>query len=173
MKNPEPQRTWWRPLLGTLAIFVVIGVAMAYLFFVQWTSAIPVAPTEVEQVFSAAAREAGGEAPYVEISEEGVVVVHREQEEAHPTKFGMLTIMLWVPHEDEVLRVDVPRWFVRLKTATSFNLGTMISIWRKDWAHLDLDITFDDLARRGPALLLDHRTKTGARILLWTSAEGH
>jgi hypothetical protein len=61
---------------------------------------------------------------------------------------------------------------VRLKTASSFNLGTMIAAARQDWGHLDLSITYNDLRRRGPALVLDHRLENGARIVLWTAKEG-
>jgi len=82
-----------------------------------------------------------------------------------------LTLLGWSSSEEKLLRVDYPRWFVRLKTAASFNLGTMISVARGDWGHLDLSVTFDDLRRRGPGLLLDHRIENGSRILLWTSTK--
>jgi len=172
VKKSAPQRPWLRPLLGALAVIAVAGVVMSYLILVRWTNVIPVEPTEVDQVFAASVLEAGGGAPFIEIADSGVVIVHREQEKSSPKVFETLTIMVWAPNDGKVLRVDCPHWFVRLKTASSFNLGTMISTWRKDWGHLDLNITYDDLVERGPALLLDHRAKTGARILLWTSANG-
>ena len=172
MKKSATQHPWLRPLLSALAVIVVAGVVMSYLFLSRWTNVIQIEPTEVDEVFAAAVLEAGGGAPFIEIADSGVVIVHREQEENSPIVFETLTLLVWAPNDEKVLRVDCPRWFVRLKTASSFNLGTIISIWRKDWGHLDLNITYNDLVERGPALILDHRVKTGARILLWTSANG-
>ncbi len=80
-------------------------------------------------------------------------------------------MLAWTPAEEKILRWTYPRWFVRLKTSSSVNLGTMIAALKKDWDHLDLSVSYADLQRRGPALLLDHRLANGARIMLWTSAK--
>lgn len=167
----QPRR-WLRPLLGICAVVAIAGIAVFLVFLVRWTSVTRIEPSEVDRVFAAAVQEAGGGEPLVEIADNGVVTVHRERPETRPRVFDTLTVLAWAPNDAEVLRVDCPRWFVRLKTASSFNLGTMISIWRQDWGRLDLNITYDDLKKHGPGLILDHRTRTGARILLWTAANG-
>ncbi len=71
-----------------------------------------------------------------------------------------------------MLRLDYPHWFVRLKTMSSLNLGTIIATLRRDWGQIDLSISYADLRRRGPALLLDYRLANGARIVLWTTEKG-
>jgi len=97
------------------------------------------------------------------------VVVHRDQEGDELASFDTLTLLVWTPADGRILRFDYPRWFVRLKTSRSLNQGTFIAMVRKDWGHLDLSVSYNDLRRRGPALLLDHTLENSSRILLWTS----
>ena len=171
MNKTPPRRPWLVPLLFGLAIFVLAAAAMSYLFLVRWTDVTDALPTEAERIFAAAIVEAGGGPPYIEIADDGTVHVHRDQESNELGDFDTLTLLAWTPAEEKILRLDYPRWFVRLKTASSVNLGTMIAAMRKDWGHLDLSVSFNDLRRRGPALLLDHQIENGARIVLWTSTD--
>ncbi len=45
----------------------------------------------------------------------------------------------------------------------------MIAFVFKDWGQLDLSVSYNDLMKRGPALLLDHWMENGSRVVLWTS----
>ncbi len=173
MTAREDRRTrpWLRPLLAALAVIAVAGVVLSFQLLGRWTRVTTVAPAEVDRVFAAARAEAGGGPPYVEIAADGRVTVHHELEPAHPRPFAVLTLLAWSPGEQKAVRIDYPRWFVRLKTSSFVNLGTMIAAARKDWRHLDLQIKYGDLVRRGPAPILDEQSGTGARILLWTSAK--
>ena len=169
MTSPRHRRPWLPPLLGCLAVFGVAAAVMSYLFLVEWVDVDDALPPEARLAFDAAILESGGGVPYIEIAGDGTVTVRREQEGLEFDDFDTLTLLVWSSSEEKLLRVDYPRWFVRIKTMSSFNLGTMISVARGDWGHLDLSVTFDDLRRRGPGLLLDHRNENGSRILLWTS----
>ena len=170
MNEKSPRRPWFRPLMGCLIVFVMAAVTMSYLFLGRWTDVKDAEPSEAGLVFAAAIITAGGGTPYIEIADDGTVLVHHNQEPGEPEKFDTLTLLAWTPTDEKILRLDYPRWFVQLKTSTSVNLGTMIAAARGDWGQLDLSINFDDLSRRGPALLLDHQLENGARIVLWTSA---
>ncbi|MEN8008681.1 MAG: hypothetical protein ABFS42_16855 [Candidatus Krumholzibacteriota bacterium] len=172
MKTDGPHRPWLRPLLGVLIVFAILAAFMSYMFFVRWTDVTDALPTEADRIFAAAIIDAGEGPPYIEIAADGTVVVHREQEGNGTGGFDTLTLLAWTATEKKLLRLDYPGWFVRLKTSSSLNLGTMIAAVRKDWGHLDLSVSYADLARRGPALLLDHRLENGSRIMLWTSAKG-
>jgi len=169
-REDRTTRPWLRPLLGATVVLAAAGVVMSFLFLGRWTRMTAVAPAEVDGVFAAALAEAGGGPPYVEIAADGTVTVHHELEPAHPEPFATLTLLAWSPGEAKAVRIDYPRWFVKLKTSTFVNLGTMIAAARRDWRHLDLQIKYGDLVRRGPGLILDETSLSGARILLWTSA---
>ena len=167
-----PSRPWLRPLLVGLAVFVMAAGAMSFMFFGRWTHVTDALPPEAQRILTAAVVEAGGGPPYIEIAADRTVVVHRSQEVQTPGDFDTLILLFWTPGEEKILRLDYPHWFVRLKTSSSFNLGTMIAAVRKDWGNLDLSVSYDDLVRRGPALLLDHQLANGSRIVVWTAADG-
>jgi hypothetical protein len=64
--------------------------------------------------------------------------------------------------------VAFPFWFVRVKMSATFNLGTLTSALARDWGHLDLRVSVQDLEKRGPGIILDHRLPDGKRLLLWS-----
>lgn len=170
MPEVSAHRPWLRPLLVGVAIFAIAGASMAFVFFVHWTDVSEAQQTEAEQALNAAASQAGGGTPYIEFAEDRTIIIHREQEGSALNSFKNLTVLSWSPDDNKIIRLEYPSWFVRMKTASSLNFGTMIAAVRKDWAHLDLSVSYDDLRRRGPALLLDHQLDSGARIVIWTSA---
>jgi|GEM_PF-2158238 len=171
--DPSPKRRpWVKTLMVGLAIFVLAAVTMSYLFLVEWSEVIPARSPEAELAFAEAILAAGGGPPYIVIAADGTTVVHRDQETGTAPTFGALTLLAWSPGKEKLIRLDYPHWFVRLKTSSSLNLGTMIAFLSQDWENLDLSVTYQDLKRRGPALLLDHQLQNGARIMLWTSASG-
>ena len=172
MKETVRRRPWLKPLLVTVGIFLTAAAVFAYVFLVEWVDVIDVRPAEVEAQFAAALVEAGGGQPYIEITDGDEVVIHHELESPQPRPFDTLTLLAWTPSDGRILRIDYPRWFVRLKTYSSYNLGTAIAMFRRDWEHIDLSIRYKDLQRRGPGLLLDHDLANGARLMLWTSVKG-
>jgi hypothetical protein len=74
-----------------------------------------------------------------------------------------LHVLAWNPDDDRLARVSVPLWVLRLgrrkidilKSSRGFNFES-----------LNLDIA--ELERIGPALVLDYRTPSGERVLIWT-----
>ncbi len=171
-KSSTSGRSRWTPWLLGFLVFALAAAGMSYVFFSRWTEVTDALPPEAERLFRSAVVEAGGGTPYIEFSADGTALIHHEQEGTGPVDFHTLTLLAWLPEEEKVLRIDYPRWFVWLKTFSSLNLGTMISVVRRDWKHLDLSVSYEDLRRRGPGLLLDHRMANGTRILLWTTPGG-
>lgn len=169
MNKESPKRLWPRRLLGTFLLLAILGLGMSFLFMSRWSEVADALPPEAELAFTAALVEAGGDSPFIEITADGSVVVHRDQGDADTRGFASLSMLAWSASEQKIIRVDYPHWFVRLKLSSSLNLGTMISAVRKDWGHLDLSVSYDDLTRLGPTLILDHQQKSGSRILLWTT----
>ena len=80
-----------------------------------------------------------------------------------PTKPASLKLLAWDPTEDRLVRMDLPFWILRLGRE---KLDILQDGHDLDLAQLDLD--FAELERIGPALVLDHRTPSGERVLIWT-----
>ncbi len=134
----------------------------------NWSEVGTATGTDAERAFGEALAEAGNSAPYLEISAEGTVQIHRELEGDTPLSLETLVVLAWEPEGERLVRVDLPYWFVRMKMTDSLNLGTLLSVLAKDWRNLDLRVAERDLELRGPGLLLDHTSLDGARILLFT-----
>jgi hypothetical protein len=80
-----------------------------------------------------------------------------------PTKPDSLKLLAWDPSEDRLVRMDLPFWILRLGRE---KLDILQDGHDLDFEQLNLD--FAELERIGPALVLDHRTSSGERVLIWT-----
>lgn len=162
------KRRWLGPLILVLLLAAAAGLVVSWLMFSSWSEVRTATGVEIEQAFSEALAEAGNSAPYLEISAQGTVQIHRELEGDTRVALETFVVLAWEPEGERLVRVDLPYWFVRMKMTDSLNLGTLISVLAKDWKNLDLRVAERDLELRGPGLLLDHTRPDGARILLFT-----
>jgi hypothetical protein len=167
---PSPARPGRSRLLRWGLGFVVFAVVMAGISFLtlsSWSELRRATPAEAAAAFAEARATAGGGPAYIAIDPDGTVHVRRELEREEPAELAALHLEAWDPGSGRLVHTRFPYWFVRLKLSRTLNLGTFTTFLAGDWEHLDLAVTEDDLARRGPGLVLDHETAGGARILLW------
>ena len=162
------QRRTWAIVLSSVGILTATMVGLSALLLSRWSELRSATPQDAESAFAGALAGILSPSPYLEIAEDGTVQVHREMESSAPVDLRTLHVLAWEPRAAELLRLDLPFWFVRLKMNRALNLGTLASVLARDWGNLDLRVTEDDLARRGPGLVLAHALPNGARILLWT-----
>ncbi len=156
------------PVVVAFLGFVVVMVGASAFFMFRWSSWERADFSEAEIAFAEARALSGGGTPYLTVSPDHEVQVHRELEGPAPVPLHALHLVAWDPGHERLLRVDYPFWFVRLKLSRAFNLGTLTSAFAQDWQHLDLKVAEDDLQRRGPGLILDVESTDGAHLLLWT-----
>jgi len=158
----------WAGTLVALAVVGAVGLTVSTWLLSTWTSVRTVERTEADRAFADALERSGGGTPYVEITQDGSVSVHREQERSGSLAVRALHVVAQGPVGDRLVEISFPFWFIRLKLSTSLNLGTLTTLLAGDWSHLDLQVTAADLRRRGPGLILDHRPARGGHLLLWT-----
>jgi len=151
-----------------MALLAAAVLALSTWLFSQWTRVRTVEPAEAEQVFAAALARSGDGRPYIEISRDGAVSVHREMEGPRPVPVQALHLVALEPGRQQLVEAAFPFWFVEAKLTGTLNAGTLTTLVAGDWVHLDLRVTEDDLMRRGPGLILDHHPARGGRVLLWT-----
>ena len=106
--------------------------------------------------------------PYLTIAADGTVEVDRTLEQSPVKQLAALHLLAYEPNAGRLVRVRFPFWFVKVKTTHQLNLGTLVSALSSDWDNLNLNVTEDDLAERGPGLVLDHTRADGGRIILWS-----
>jgi hypothetical protein len=71
--------------------------------------------------------------------------------------------MAFDPDEGKVVRMEIPFWLLRLKMR-----GTRFSIGGDSIDLKDLRLTVEDLERFGPTLIVDHKARSGERVLVWS-----
>jgi hypothetical protein len=120
------------------------------------------ARNEVERRFSAARAGLPSTAPLVEIDDAGHVIRMTSLASAR-RPISRLKALAWRPAEQHLVSADTPFWFFRLKgPAARYALsGTGLDLDR-------LQLTPGDLERFGPAVIVDHTSRDGSRLLLWT-----
>jgi len=61
-----------------------------------------------------------------------------------------------------VFRLKAPFWIV------SMNNRRHLRVSRPDGGTIDLQVTIEDLERRGPGLILDRTDERGRQLIVWT-----
>lgn len=163
-----PTRRWIGYLAGVLALLAAAGISVSWFLLSSWSELHVASRPEADQAFMEAMTQAGGGAPYLEISDTGAVLVHRELERPRPVALGTLHLLAWEPDGERLLRMALPFWFIRIKMSGTLNLGTLTTALAGDWEHLDLRVSEQDLEKRGPGIILDHRLSDGKRLLVWS-----
>jgi len=162
------KKRWFGPALIGFAIFAVTMFAVSTVLMSKWTTLAAATAQEAQQSFEDVRARFGATEPYVAIDADGNVRVTRELDLEQTTKLRTLHLMAYEPERAQLVDVAFPYWFVALKLSDSMNLGTMTTVLARDWDHLDLRVTEEELEALGPALVLDHALENGARIMLWT-----
>ncbi len=161
-----------RRRIGTVALILaaiaVSGLGLFLFLFTAWTRVHEAGPDEAARILAGAIPDHATGAAYAQIAPDGTVSVRRDLEGPEPARMKRLHVMGWDRRAGRVVTVEFPWWFVRAKLTDRINLGTLLAATGGDWDNIDLPITQDDLARRGPGLVLDHTTRAGARIVIWS-----
>jgi hypothetical protein len=147
-------------------VLLVCAVAGASIFGVLVWRAVTIERAEhneVERRFGAARAGLPSAAPLVDIDDAGRVTRMTPVAASGPRPISRLKALAWRAPEQRLVSADTPFWFFRLKgPAARYAL---------DGTGLDLDrlhLTARDLERFGPAVIVDHTSRDGSRLLVWT-----
>lgn len=165
-------KTWvW--VVVTLAALALVGfialIAAGAYFVAREIDAKPASKASAEQQFDAERVRFADEKPLIEIDEDDRAVRSRFDPNLPPaaSKPEVMVVMAWDPEEERIVRVRLPFWLLRLgsrnRRGGSLNLGSRSVITFER-----LNISVQDLERLGPALIIDHRSWHGERVLIWT-----
>ncbi len=158
----------WRNLVLLLVLMAGVGLVVGGLVFRGWSRIELATPAQAASAFADQFSQIVDQRPYLTIADAGTVGVDRTLEQGSESEVQALWLLAYEPGAGRLVRVRFPFWFVKLKTTNQLNLGTLVSLLSSDWEHLDLAVTQNDLAQRGPGLVLDHTRTDGGRILLWS-----
>jgi hypothetical protein len=159
-------KTWVWVVIGivTLGVLGIVSMAAAGLWFVrshinvQTATAAVVAPE-----FDSVRAKFSGQRPLIELDEHGDFLRANTDRAAGSVRPHTLHVMVFDNDDDKVIRMELPFWLLRLKSG-----GTRFSLGDGDVDLARLRLTVEDLERYGPTLILDHKDRRGAHVLVWS-----
>jgi len=160
--------SWPVIILGISTFLLVVGVGLVavvgYVIYQQFAfQAKSATEISADEEFAQVVAKFEGQRPYLVIKD-GQPVVSDAPATAPGKPVEALHIIVWDPDEQKVVKLNMPFWLLRMTK------GQPIRISSNDDPGSDavkLKITAEDLERRGPGLILDHKEATGERVLVW------
>jgi hypothetical protein len=149
-------------VVGILGIIAMAGVGIY--FFSQHIETRTESPAGAARAFEQVSSRFSDQKPLIELDEHGRYLRSNTDRQAAPGAKTpeALHVMAFDPDDGRIVRVDIPFWLLRLKLR-----GSSIDFNGHRMELEDLKLTVEDLERYGPALVVDHRARSGERVLVW------
>lgn len=165
-------RTWvWVviALVGIAVLGLILLVGAGVYFVAREVDARPASKVSAEQEFEKERARFGDQKPLIDIDEEdrAIDTTFDPNQPAARTRPEYMVVMAWDPEDERLVRVRLPFWLLRLGSRGergSINLGSSGRQITFERLHLSVQ----DLERLGPALIIDHKSPHGERVLIWT-----
>ena len=161
-------KTWvWVVLaivvVGTLGVVAMAGVGLYY--FSQHIDTKSVSPANAVRDFEQVKARFTGQKPLIELDERGRSLrSHTDRTPPSiPKSPESINVMAFDSDDGRIVRVNIPFWLIRMKMR-----GTTIDFNGNHMNLEDLKLTVEDLERFGPTLIVDHRSASGERVLVWS-----
>jgi hypothetical protein len=159
----------WVPIVVGIVIFVLVvgtGLVGGLIYVVSRQVKVQtLSASGGEQEFARSLASMAGQKPFIELpadNVDGEAVVHREMANKDTGSISTIHMRVWVPREKRLVHVDLPFWMMRLTGNKSITLNA------GSFRQLTLSVTPEEIDRRGPGLILDHKSPRGERVLVWT-----
>jgi flagellar basal body-associated protein FliL len=150
-------------VIGVLGVVAMAGIGLY--FFSQHVETRTVSPANAARDFEQVKLRFAGEKPLIELDEHGRYLRSNTDRTPPPNAKPpeSINVMAFDPNDGRIVRLTIPFWLVRMKMR-----GTTIDLNGKHMDLEDLRLTADDLERFGPTLIVDHKSGSGERVLVWS-----
>jgi hypothetical protein len=165
LASTKPARKWPQRLLLVVGVLLLAIIATSILAFLAWVDWESMKEEQAAAEFAVARAAFGAAEPYVSMSEDARFTLRREQERAAPAEIGRIRALIWEPKRERLLRLDVPFWFLSLKSGATIGLDAVVNDLASQIADRT-QVSMDDLRKRGPGLYFDW-ANAHARLLMW------
>ena len=169
--------TWVWVLVGVIAFCVlalVVVVGGGIYMFRQHVQTESASTQDVQNEFQQARQRFAGQQPLVEVrkgntDEKQQVVVHKPLETAErQTNLKSIRVLAYDPRQGRVVRVDVPVWLARMAMSDRGGAGRRrITVNGEDIEFDAGNLTFEDVERHGPGLIVDAGDDKGGQVIVW------
>jgi hypothetical protein len=150
-------------VIGILGVITMAGVG--FYFFSQHVNTKVMSPASAAIEFANVSGRFTGQKPLIELDERGHLL-RANTDRAAPAKAAPLEalhVLAFDPDDGRIVRISIPFWLLRMKMH-----GTRIDFNGSRMDLEDLKLTVEDLERYGPTLIVDHKSRSGERVLVWS-----
>ena len=148
--------------LATVGVLVVLGGMACSRDYSEVTTTEAAAAE-----FARVRAQLGNQASLVEISTDGSVVVHRSQP-SHGGDIQSFHTLVYEMPSKRLLRVNIPFGAMRFLRRKGFTyLGQFYFLEDTEFDPIRVGLSLEDVERRGPGPIVDHRRSSGAQFLAW------
>ncbi len=150
-------------VIGVLGVVAMAGIGLY--FFSQHVETRTVSPANAARDFEQVKLRFAGEKPLIELDEHGRYLRSNTDRTPPPNVKApeSINVMAFDPNDGRIVRLTIPFWLVRMKMR-----GATIDLNGKHMDLEDLRLTAEDLERFGPTLIVDHKSGSGERVLVWS-----
>ena len=150
-------------VIGVLGVVAMAGIGLY--FFSQHVETRTVSPANAARDFEQVKVRFAGEKPLIELDEHGRYLRSNTDRTPPPNVKPpeSINVMAFDPTDGRIVRLTIPFWLVRMKMR-----GATIDLNGKHMDLEDLRLTAEDLERFGPTLIVDHKSGSGERVLVWS-----
>jgi hypothetical protein len=165
-------RTWISVIIGILIVVVMLGAAAiggTTYFVYSHIRRVSIEDTQAGDRFAQMRQRLSNRTALLEIDDRDEVVIHRSERSAisaTDSRLRTLNAMVYDPRDGRIVDVDIPFWLLRMMPA-----GGRFSFLNGQGVNFDSErtrLTVEDLEQHGAGLILDHRDRRGAQVLVWT-----
>jgi hypothetical protein len=149
--------------IGLFVLLAVLGLGAAAWLFTQSVALDKSDEVTATQEFNRVRAQFPGATPVLTIRDGEPVLARKPPDGRAGVRLTTLHVLHWDPDDDSFARIDLPFWFIRLKSGP-IEIASRNSMMSDG----DLGITVEELERFGPALVADHEGEGGDRLLIWT-----
>ncbi len=150
-------------VVGVFVLLVILGLGSAAWPFTNAIDVGEASEADASREFDRIRERFAGVQPVIVVDDDDPRVTRRPSDAAPAVRLSTMRVLVWDPDEQRLTRIDIPFWFLRLKSGP-IEIGTNEGVFGGE----DLGLTVEELERLGPTLVLDHEDEGGDRIILWT-----
>jgi len=166
VEPPKPKRTWLWIILGVFAFLFVVGISMAA-FTAYWVTSnmdfVETAAPEAAKSFDEVRAKFPGQRPLIEFQDgDRSQVTTNKADTPSPVRLTTLHIIAFDDGEGRMVKVDVPFWLLRLKSGP-----IAFSSYASGFNDERINLSVEDIERRGPGIVLDLAHPSEGRVLIW------
>lgn len=160
-------------VVGFCVLAFVVLVGGGIYMFRQHVETENASTQDVQKEFEQARQRFAGQQPLVEIQKDAnddrQVLVQKPIETAtRRTNLRSIRVLAYDAREGRLVRVDVPVWLARMAMSERGGAGRRrISTNGEDIEFDAGNLTFEDVERHGPGLIVDTGDGRGGQVLVW------